>query len=404
MTHGPDARGAHRGPRPHQALRQLHRRRRPELRRRARPDHRLPRAQRRRQDDDPADAARPGRARPRARRPSAAQRYADIPHPLSRRGLGARGDELPPRPHAAATTCASWRPPAGVPARAGRRDARAGRHPGRGAQAGRWLLDGHAPAPRPGRRAARRPAGAHPRRAGQRPRPRGHPLAARLPAPPRPARAAPSSSPATCSREVEQTVDDVVIIANGRLRARRARSATLHGEPTAVVRTSDRDAWPARCAAPACPSARPDDDARCAAARRPAPGSATWPCGPACRSTSCAPTQPTSRSSSSSSPTSPRTATATPGARPPGPDAVPQPRRGDLMIRRDPASSASSSPPACGGAWRSRSSSPAPGFAVLFAFVFTSDAARRPGRPRRSPTTSTCVARSSPPASASATC
>ena len=47
------------------------------------------------------------------------------------------------------------------------------------------LLARHAPAARPGRRAARRPAHDHPRRAGQRPRPRGHPLDPRRAHPPR---------------------------------------------------------------------------------------------------------------------------------------------------------------------------------------------------------------------------
>ncbi len=42
-------------------------------------------------------------------------------------------------------------------------------------------------------------------------------------------------------QEVEQTVDDVIIIANGRL-VRSGPMAELHGTPGAVVRTSDRDA------------------------------------------------------------------------------------------------------------------------------------------------------------------
>jgi ABC-2 type transport system ATP-binding protein len=42
-------------------------------------------------------------------------------------------------------------------------------------------------------------------------------------------------------QEVEQTVDDVVIIANGRL-VRSGAMADLHGTPGAIVRTSDREA------------------------------------------------------------------------------------------------------------------------------------------------------------------
>ena len=51
-------------------------------------------------------------------------------------------------------------------------------------------------------------------------------------------------------QEVEQTVDDVVIIANGRL-VKQGPIQELHGEATALVRTSDRDAWRRRSTAPA---------------------------------------------------------------------------------------------------------------------------------------------------------
>ena len=46
--------------------------------------HRVPRAQRRRQDHDPADGARPGRARRRATPPSAGRRYVDLDDPARR--------------------------------------------------------------------------------------------------------------------------------------------------------------------------------------------------------------------------------------------------------------------------------------------------------------------------------
>ena len=109
-------------------------------------------------------------------------RYHDIPQPMAMVGSALEATNFHPgrsgRDHlrVLADTAGRRRP-------AGRRDARARRDPRGRPQACRRLLDGHAPAPRPGRRHARRPAGAHPRRAGQRPRPRGHPLAARLPAP-----------------------------------------------------------------------------------------------------------------------------------------------------------------------------------------------------------------------------
>ncbi len=63
-----------------------------------------------------------------------------------------------------------------------------------GAAPGREVLARHAPAARPRRRAARRPAGAAVRRAGQRPRPRRHRLDPDAAAATRRAKAAPSSS------------------------------------------------------------------------------------------------------------------------------------------------------------------------------------------------------------------
>ncbi len=174
---------AHRGARSDQAVRFLHRRRPPRLRGRAGTDHRVPRPERQRQDDDPAHAARSRACHGRHgdhRRPPLRR----DPQPAHRRRVRPRGDELPPGTH-------RTQPPA-RPGRCGRRAglarrraARARRHPRGRTPAGGRLLDGHAPAAGPRRRPPRRPSRHHPRRAGQRPRPRGHPLAARLPAPPR---------------------------------------------------------------------------------------------------------------------------------------------------------------------------------------------------------------------------
>ena len=140
--------------------------------------------ERRRQDHDAADAARPGPAdlRHGDHRRSLVRR----PRPPARgRRRRARGDRRAPR-------AVRPRPPPhdrgghrhlGKP---GRRAARDDRHPGVRAQAGRRLLDRDAAAARARSVAARGPAAAGPRRARQRTRPRGHPLAARLPAPPLP--------------------------------------------------------------------------------------------------------------------------------------------------------------------------------------------------------------------------
>ena len=85
------------------------------------------------------------------------------------------------------------------PRRARRRDPRAGRARGRGEAGGQGLLHRHEAAPGAGRGAARRPRGAHPRRAGQRPRPGGDALAAHVPAQARGRGPHRRSSPATCS-------------------------------------------------------------------------------------------------------------------------------------------------------------------------------------------------------------
>ena len=197
------------------------------LHRRARPDHRLPRPERRRQDHHPADAARAWSARPAAPPPSAASATTTSPRRMAVVGSALEATNFHPgrtgRDHLRVLADTGGVGTArvdemlelvGIPAAARKR-------------AGGYS-HGHAPAPRPGRGAARRPAGADPRRAGQRPRPRGHPLAARLPAPP----ASQGKTVLVSShmlQEVEQTVDDVVIISNGRL-VKQGAMADLHGE------------------------------------------------------------------------------------------------------------------------------------------------------------------------------
>src|SRR5690606_26704447 len=159
-----------------------HRRRRPQLRRRARPRDGLARAHRRRQDHDHADDARPDRARLRHRhlRGQALLRPEEAVGDRRRRA-GRRG--LPPGLHRP-------RPPAPL-----RPDGRirqgpggGGRRPDRGVGVRRPCharpVHRHAPAAQPGHRAARRPPRAAARRAEQRPRPRGHRVAARIPARP----------------------------------------------------------------------------------------------------------------------------------------------------------------------------------------------------------------------------
>ena len=132
-------------------------------------------------------------------------------------------------------------------------------------------------------------------------------------------------------QEVEQTVDEVVIIANGRL-VRAGAMAELHGTPGAVVRTSD----PARLAGAlrvADVTSTPGPRTARSWPTPPTCGSwATSPCGPACRSTVSSPAVPTSRRSSSSSPRAP-TATRPSGAVPPSErDAVAGQEGANLMI------------------------------------------------------------------------
>ena len=161
---------------PQQAVRQDPGGRRAQLPRRAGHDHRLPRAERRRQVDDAALGARaraPGRGqRDRARRPLPPARPAAAPR--RRRARGERGASGPLRAQ----------PPAraggrGRPARvAGRGGARARRADRRREAAREGLLARDAPAPRARDGAARRPGGARARRAGERARSRRDQVAA----------------------------------------------------------------------------------------------------------------------------------------------------------------------------------------------------------------------------------
>src|SRR6266568_1532822 len=164
-----------RGPRPDQALRPDNGGRSAELRRPPRRRHRLPRAERVRQVHHHAPDPGPGRGRPRRhgqdRRPRLPR--PAVPAPRGRRA--ARGQGLPPGPQRQ-----------GAPDRAGRQQRHPGNPGGRGAPLGRSAdrsqpqgrpaLPGHGPAAGHRRRAARRSARPHPRRAGQRPGPGGDPL------------------------------------------------------------------------------------------------------------------------------------------------------------------------------------------------------------------------------------
>ena len=209
---------------PDQAVREAHGGRGPLLHARAGDDHRLPRPERRRQDDDAADAARPGHADERAARSSSTGRTPTSTGPVDARRRGARGDRFPPGPLGPQPSAdPRHAPPVSPDSRADEvaapRRARGGRRaPGQG------LLARHAPAARARRGAARRARAARPRRARERPRPRGRSLAARLPA----QRSPPSGRTVFVSShvlaEVAQTVDRVLIINRGRLVDRGARS------------------------------------------------------------------------------------------------------------------------------------------------------------------------------------
>ena len=121
-------------------------------------------------------------------------------------------------------------------------------------------------------------------------------------------------------QEVEQTVDEVVIIANGRL-VRAGAMAELHGTPGAArPHVRPARASRARCASPTS-RARPARTAPSSPTPPTCASSATSRCARACRSTAWSASGPTSRPCSSSSPRAP-TATRRPGVRPPRADAV----------------------------------------------------------------------------------
>ena len=376
MTHDHDhtttARGrAHRGARPHQAVRQLHRRRRPVLHRRARPDHRLPRAR-----TAPARPPRCGCCSAWSGRPSGTatiggRAYHDIPQPLRDGRLGARGHQLPPRPHRP-------RPPA-----------RAGRHRGRRRAAGSTRCSSSsASPPRPASgpaatrwacasgSASRPPCSATPRCSSSTSRPTASTprasagcAASCATCPPRARR---SSSPATCSRRSSRpsTTSSSSATAGS---SSRAPMADLHGEAARVVRTTDRDALAGALRVADVTSAGPGRRAA-RRHRRPAPHRRRRPAGRAPRLRAApAPRTDLEALSSSSSPRAP-TATSARGAAPTG-RRRPSHRKGRATDgRRDHArSSASSSRPACGGAWPSAWPSLAAAISAGFAALVGTD-------------------------------
>ena len=229
----------HRGARPDQEVRHLHRRRQPVLHRRARPDHRLPRPERRGQDHHAAHAARPGQPVERGGH----HRRSQLPrhHPAACRSW-ARPSRPPTSTPAApvATTCGCW------PTR------RAS-----GAQRVDEMLElVGIPA------AARKRAGGYSmgmrQRLGLAAAMLGDPQVLILDEPangldPEGIRwlrgflrhlSAQGKTVLISShmlQEVEQTVDDVVIINNGRL-IKQGAMDDLHGEAHTIVRTTDLDA------------------------------------------------------------------------------------------------------------------------------------------------------------------
>jgi ABC-2 type transport system ATP-binding protein len=163
--------------------------------------------------------------------------YHDLAHPLQTVGAALEASNFHPgrsgRDHLRVLADAS-----GIPTRRVDELLELVGIPAAGAATGRRLLDGDAPAARPRRGAAGRPAGAAARRAGQRPGPRGirwlREFLRHL--------AGQGKTILVSSHmlsEVEQTVDDVVIIANGRSVAQ-GPIASLRGEPTVFVRAADR--------------------------------------------------------------------------------------------------------------------------------------------------------------------
>ena len=189
--------GRHRTARSHQALRRCHSRRQPDARAGGRDGDRPARTERCRQDHHAAHAARPrhpDRRHSDVRR-AALHRARPARPPRRRR---ARSLQLPPR------TSGGQSPPdprlrGRIAGPAGPRGAGTSGHDRtRAAPCGR-LLARHAPAPRPGRRPARRSLGARPRRTRQRPRPQGCALAPSVSCAARPMADAPSSCPVICS-------------------------------------------------------------------------------------------------------------------------------------------------------------------------------------------------------------
>ena len=221
------------------------------LHRAARPGHRLPRPERRGQDHDAAHACSAW-SRPTAGTATiGGRRYADLPEPQRTVGALLEASGF----HAGRTArdhLRVLRRPAGVARRAGRRGARARRpapRPPTAASAGsRSGMRQRLGARR--RRCSATLAVLAARRAGQRPRPRGHRLAARRSCARSPRRGAPCSSRATCSSEVQQTVDDVVIIARGRLVRRAAGRARGRRAPSRALDARTRRGWSRRSAGP----------------------------------------------------------------------------------------------------------------------------------------------------------
>ena len=112
---------------------------------------------------------------------------------------------------------------------------------GRRRPAREGLLDGHAPAPGDRRGAARRPAGADPRRADQRPRPARHQLAARPAARAGRPRPRPCWSPATCWPRSRSRSTTSSSSPTAQLRAQGTLEQVLGGDdgPATEVRAQD---------------------------------------------------------------------------------------------------------------------------------------------------------------------
>ncbi len=121
-------------------------------------------------------------------------------------------------------------------------------------------------------------------------------------------------------QEVEQTVDDVVIITNGKL-VRQGAMTDLHGAPRALVRTSDAAALAGALRVSDITStditstdvtSTADGTGALVADTRTCASSVTWHSGRACRSTSSTAYRTTSSSCSSRSPRTPTATSASP--------------------------------------------------------------------------------------------